>query len=214
MAKAARAHTPLRQAQKHMTRRRILDAARKLFGSVSFDQVAMEDVAAKAEVGRTTIYFHYPTKNALLIDLLREDWDRQAAIFEQLAAVPDINRESLRRWLERFVAGMSRSRSLFRLYGFTLSLSEEAARYQAQHRERLVGILAARIPAFAPRAGAAPGRGKAAAASHLLLVQIEHYGAWVAGDLLDAGAATEAMLDAFISFMATGASPARLKVPA
>jgi AcrR family transcriptional regulator len=217
MPKETRApKTSLREAQKDMTRRRILEAARKLFGSVSFEQASMEDVAGKAEVGRTTIYFHYPTKNALLIDLLREDWDRQAVIFEQLAATPEINRDSLRGWLERFTAGMRRSRTLFRLYGFTLSLNEEVGTLQHQHRDRLIGILAKRIPAFATRQGAAPGRRKAAAASHMLLVQIEHYGALLAGDLPqhDADAATDAMLDAFSTFIASAAAPGRLRVTA
>jgi AcrR family transcriptional regulator len=204
MPAAARVKSSLRVAQKDITRRRIRSAARELFISRPFEDVSMEEVANDAGVGRTTIYFHYPTKNALLLDLLGEDWERQAFIFARLAASPALDRETLRGWLKKYTDGMRRSRNLFRMYIFALSLHEDFARMLHAHRERLIVLLGEKIPAFTPRTGASPDKLRAAAASHAMINHIEHYGGLaVAPDTSpeDVEAAADVLLDDFERFI-------------
>jgi len=204
MPDSTRPKSSLRVAQKDITRRRIRGSARNLFVSRPFEDVSMEEVANDAGVGRTTIYFHYPTKNALLLDLLSEDWERQAFIFARLATSPDLDRETLKGWLSKYTEGMRRSRNLFRMYIFALSLHEDFGKMLYAHRERLIGLLSERIPAFTVRTGAAPDQLRAAAASHAIINHIEHYGGIVvAADTPpeDAEAATDVLLDDFERFI-------------
>jgi AcrR family transcriptional regulator len=205
-----RAKASLRLTQKDITRRRIRDAARALFVAHPFEEVAMEEVARDADVGRTTIYFHYATKNALLLDLLEEDWDRQAALFARLNQAAATDRAALRRWLRRVTEGMRQSRNLFRMYDFALSLSDDVRRLQFAHRERLIGLMSKSIPAFTPRMDAAPDRRRAAAASHALLHHLQLYGGMIAEGpaAADAEAATEVLLDAFEVFVRSYTPPA------
>jgi AcrR family transcriptional regulator len=61
---------PLR-ADARRNRARILEAARLVFASQGLD-AQMDDVARRAEVGVGTVYRHFPTKERLLRDLVRE----------------------------------------------------------------------------------------------------------------------------------------------
>ncbi len=204
MPDSTRPKSSLRVAQKDITRRRIRGAARNLFVARPFEDVSMEEVANDAGVGRTTIYFHYPTKNALLLDLLGEDWERQAFIFGRLATAPALDRETLKGWLKKYTDGMRRSRSLFRMYIFALSLHEDFGKMLYAYRERLIGLLGERIPAFTARTGAAASQIRAAAASHAMINRIEHYGGIVAAPDTpseDVEAATEVLLDEFERFI-------------
>ena len=53
-------------------RRRVLDAAERLFASTDARQVTMEDIARAAGVGRATIYRRFPTPAAVALELLDE----------------------------------------------------------------------------------------------------------------------------------------------
>jgi AcrR family transcriptional regulator len=53
-------------------RRRILEATRELLTEGSFAELRLEHVAARAGVGKATIYRRWPSKDALTLDLLIE----------------------------------------------------------------------------------------------------------------------------------------------
>lgn len=61
---------PLR-ADARRNRERILDAARSVFAECGVD-AQMDDVASRAGVGVGTVYRHFPTKEALLGELVRQ----------------------------------------------------------------------------------------------------------------------------------------------
>jgi len=64
---------PLR-ADARRNRERVLKAARTVFAAKGRD-AHLEDVARRAEVGVGTVYRHFPTKDALLEALAREQFD-------------------------------------------------------------------------------------------------------------------------------------------
>lgn len=61
---------PLR-ADARRNRERILESARTVFAKYGAD-AQIDDVARQARVGVGTVYRHFPTKEALLVELLRE----------------------------------------------------------------------------------------------------------------------------------------------
>jgi len=64
----------LRETKIARTRERIVDAALDLFEADGYDQTTMEDIARVAEVGTSTLYRYFPTKDRLLVsDLLDDD---------------------------------------------------------------------------------------------------------------------------------------------
>lgn len=57
------------------TRRQMADAAFELFRRDGYDETTMEQIAERAEVGTTTLYRYFPTKDQLLLDPLLEAID-------------------------------------------------------------------------------------------------------------------------------------------
>ena len=58
----------LRERKKRQTRQLIADAAARLFARRGYENVAVIDVAAAAEVSEQTVYNYFPTKKDLVLD--------------------------------------------------------------------------------------------------------------------------------------------------
>jgi AcrR family transcriptional regulator len=84
--------------------REILDATRGLITEVGFADLRLEHVAARAGVGKATIYRHWPSKEALVLELLLE----LAAPFLEISDVGDTRRE-LRAAVGNAVRGLTKS---------------------------------------------------------------------------------------------------------
>ncbi len=69
---------PQLRADARRNRERILDAARAVFAEYGVD-AQMDDVARRATVGVGTVYRHFPTKEALLVELVRQKFRMIAA---------------------------------------------------------------------------------------------------------------------------------------
>jgi AcrR family transcriptional regulator len=72
-----------RERKKALTRSQISDAATRLFLERGFDGVTVKEIADAADVSPTTVFKHFPTKEALVFD---EDAEQQARL---VAAVRD-----------------------------------------------------------------------------------------------------------------------------
>jgi AcrR family transcriptional regulator len=73
----------LRETNATRTRARIADAAMALFLQRGYDLTTMEDVAAAAEVGLSTLYRYFPTKELLGTSYLGEPGQLAAALRER-----------------------------------------------------------------------------------------------------------------------------------
>lgn len=61
--------TGRRERKKARTRKSLADAALRLFLERGYDQVGVKDVADEADVSVTTLFKHFPSKEALVFDL-------------------------------------------------------------------------------------------------------------------------------------------------
>jgi AcrR family transcriptional regulator len=72
-------------------RKKILDAAAKLFGRAAYDAVQMDQVARAAGVGKPTLYRYFPSKDELFLEISSEAMRRLAVALEaerQVGASP------------------------------------------------------------------------------------------------------------------------------
>jgi AcrR family transcriptional regulator len=78
---------PLR-ADARRNREAIVKAARKVFSDKGQD-AQMDDIARRAKVGVGTVYRHFPTKDALLEELVRETFRELAQMWLEALERPD-----------------------------------------------------------------------------------------------------------------------------
>lgn len=71
-------------------RSRLFNSLSELLTDKGFESLTMAEIAAKAEVGRTAVYNHFPDKESLLLAFITEQTRRYAADIQQsLAGVSD-----------------------------------------------------------------------------------------------------------------------------
>jgi AcrR family transcriptional regulator len=89
------------RADAQRNRDRILEVAKQEFTRVGAT-ASLEDIAKKAGVGPGTLYRHFPTREALLIEVYRKEVEKLAAASSEFAkALPPV--EALRAWMFLFV---------------------------------------------------------------------------------------------------------------
>lgn len=85
MAQAPKPPTE-RDRQREDTRRRLYDAALHLIRRDGLDGARIDEIAALAGVSRATFYFHYPTKDDVLVELLEQSERHVAARLDAMPA--------------------------------------------------------------------------------------------------------------------------------
>ena len=165
----------LRAAQREMAQGRILAAARAAFAAEGVTDASIDSIARRAGVGRATVYRHFSGKEALLIGLLEEDWDRQVVLFQRLGGEDDLDIDAISAWLRRLVRAMQARREVLSLYSAVLHQLGDMSNRLARQRARLVAALGGRISAFAD-----PDPVNRVAAT-LLVMQVEQFCAYAAG---------------------------------
>lgn len=97
MWSSLREPTP-RERKRDLTRARLFEEALAEFRSVGFDRASISRIAQRAGVSRPSFYFHFPTKEHVLLEL---QWNLELGIVERLKSC-----DSLRDTLHEFVEGM------------------------------------------------------------------------------------------------------------
>lgn len=69
-----------RERKKAQTRKALADAALRLFLERGYDKVGVRDVAEEADVSVTTLFKHFPSKEALVFDADESTGDSEAAL--------------------------------------------------------------------------------------------------------------------------------------
>jgi AcrR family transcriptional regulator len=92
-----------RERKRELTRARLYEAALHEFRRSGFDRSSVSHIARRAGVSRASFYFHFPTKEHVLFDLL---WGIQQEIAKRIAAG-----DSLRSALHALVDAMIEAES-------------------------------------------------------------------------------------------------------
>jgi AcrR family transcriptional regulator len=126
-----------REASVEQTRERILRAARSLFSEAGFHAASLEQVAARADVARATVYHHYASKLGLL-DALMYDAQERAGM-NNLARIEDeqpTGAEALRAGIAEHCRCWAREQTLFRNLIGLAAVDPEARKVIERHDAR------------------------------------------------------------------------------
>lgn len=98
--------TPLREAQRDLTRSRIVNAARNLFYDQHYDTATMDGIALAAGLRRSTLYLHYKDKAEILLEVITEYGAKAKSVLATMPG-PNPTLEQIERWVgkvARFIA--------------------------------------------------------------------------------------------------------------
>ena len=83
---------------------RLLDAANSLFRDRGFSAVGVAELCSTAQVNKGSFYHYFPSKQALLLDVIEAAWDETGMLVEWEAQIPHRPVDQLRRFLEELFA--------------------------------------------------------------------------------------------------------------
>lgn len=85
------------------TRDRFLEAARFLFWQRGYRAVSVDDICTRAHGLKGSFYHFFPSKEQLLVEVLKEVWKEERAALEAIRALPVPMLERLHRYVDRYV---------------------------------------------------------------------------------------------------------------
>ena len=114
----AQANTPRRRSEKSRTA--IVTATRELLLERGFDGLTIEAVASRAGVGKQTIYRWWPSRPALVADVMLEDADK---LLGSVGHTGDLDAD-LVSWVGRLVSSLTTARGSAMLRTLTVACME------------------------------------------------------------------------------------------
>jgi AcrR family transcriptional regulator len=115
-------------------RQKILGAAAELFGAQPYDSVQMRDVAARAGVGKPTLYRYFPSKEELFLEVFKSGLDRLEGEITAILAAKEQPRKSLEKLLRALLGALGGQVAALRL--LTDDQSAVMRRWRNEFRRR------------------------------------------------------------------------------
>jgi TetR/AcrR family fatty acid metabolism transcriptional regulator len=129
-------------------RERILDAAFTVFSRHGYREAGVDEVGRQAETSKGGVYFHFPTKESLFLELLRTTADRLVAKVERsMAGIADpIDRADVA--LGTVLSVFAGHRTMARLFLIDAVGAGDAFQAELQRmHERFSGLIATQLDA-------------------------------------------------------------------
>ena len=146
-----------RERKKAATRKAISDVATKMFLERGFDNVSIREVADAADVSPTTVFAHFPQKEALVFDEDDEQRDRLVGAVRERPEGATINR-AIHDFYARELGvnldehGEDVARTFLGFLNETPALREYAAKMWLRHEDALAEAIAEELSLDEPTA--------------------------------------------------------------
>ncbi|MFC6064051.1 TetR/AcrR family transcriptional regulator [Streptomyces ochraceiscleroticus] len=138
----------LREAQKRLTRERLVDAAFEAFRDRGYAAVSTAHIASAAGASRATFYLHFPSKAEVVIALLERIEPTVVAFHRRLDEIADPSLESVREWVDRAVAWWERDRLRFEAFEQAVAVEPKVAARWFESVYRAADAMTRHLAAF------------------------------------------------------------------
>ena len=141
---------------------RLLDAADSLFRDRGFSAVGVAELCSVAQVNKGSFYHYFPSKQALLLEVIDAAWDETGMLVEWEGQVPRHPVDQLRRFLEElFAFHYADKESAGEVRGSLLSnLAHELGTHDAEISKKLGELFERETAAFESLLAEAIDRGE------------------------------------------------------
>jgi AcrR family transcriptional regulator len=128
------------RADARRNRQRLLDAALQVYAERGADDASLDEIARRAGVGIGTLYRHFPTRQALLEAVYRDQVEELCAVARELS--DEAPEQALERWLRALMAFATTKKNLSSALMSGPNKSEVATSCSAMVREAATTLLA------------------------------------------------------------------------
>jgi AcrR family transcriptional regulator len=130
------------RADARRNRQRLLDAALQVYAERGADDASLDEIARRAGVGIGTLYRHFPTRQALLEAVYRDQVEELCAVARELSDSDEAPEQALERWLRALMAFATTKKNLSSALMSGPNKSEVATSCSAMVREAATKLLA------------------------------------------------------------------------
>jgi AcrR family transcriptional regulator len=128
------------RADARRNRQRLLDAALQVYAEHGADDASLDEIARRAGVGIGTLYRHFPTRQALLEAVYRDQVEELCAVARELDG--EAPEQALERWLRALMAFATTKKNLSGALTSGPDKSEVATSCSVMVREAATRLLA------------------------------------------------------------------------
>lgn len=190
--------------RRRSSRERLLEAARTLFFEQDLQTISVDDIARAANLSRAGFYLHYPSKEAILVDIARSESARLDPLYRWFAnKTRRTTRKDVRNFVQLAIRLSKRSRRQMSLLYQATGYNAEIWSTFTQNRQRHIDMLGETLPAFRDAKRAPAVERKRRARAFLLIVQLEQLTIYAtfANESIDTEAIAESLADDLHAFI-------------
>lgn len=167
----------LREEQKRLTRRKLVDAAKAVFHRKGYTDTTIDDIVEEAGASRGTYYLYFHNKADVLVELIDEYTEDAYTLLDDLAEIRDPTIDDLRHWLDSFVDHYGTHRLTIRAWIEAESNESTLHAQTDRNLNRFLDVLTDHVVAIRrDRFGeAAADAGDARTRAVLMVVQLERF---------------------------------------
>ena len=122
---------PLTEEEQERRRKEIFDASVHLFLNKGFSETSMREIAEAAEIGKSTLYDYFPSKDDILLSFIEDELQRLTEGLSEIANQNIGTLEKLRQMMFAYMEYLAKNED------FYLKLSLEVQRMAQQSVERI-----------------------------------------------------------------------------
>jgi AcrR family transcriptional regulator len=199
----------LRDEQKRLTRRRLIDGALVAFERKGYAATTIDDIVAEANASRATFYLHFKSKADVVLVIAERRGQHWRELYLELTSGGRLSREQVYAWLDAMADNYETNRASLETVNQAVAIEPEVAQVSLANTRESIEVMAESIQRWR---GGDPEDARIGAA--LLLTQMDRFfQVWVVrGVPFDRPRAISALTDQWLSVLGSGArrrSPSR-----
>ena len=135
----------LRDEQKRLTRRRLIDGALAAFEQKGYAATTIDDIVAEANASRATFYLHFKSKADVVLVMTETLGRRWRELYLELTSGGRLSREALYEWLDGIVENYQTNRASLEAIDHAVAIEPAVAEVDLATRQETIAVMAESI---------------------------------------------------------------------
>ena len=160
----------LRDEQKRLTRRLLIEGARAAFDRKGYAATTIEDIVAEANASRATFYLHFKSKADVVLVMTQTLGRRWRELYLELTSGERLSRKELYAWIDGMVDNYETNRASVDAIDQAMAIEPQVAEVRLASLQESIAVIAESIQRWY---GGGPEEARVRAA--LLLAQMDRF---------------------------------------